>query len=98
MTNHQDLIIFDIANMQAVEHSSVLPRQVVAHDVFSKALSIADLSCFSSLRMFKGRLFVLVCRVQFFLLNLSSVKQSQRLLALEIVQGRYLYGPTGEVV
>ncbi|TPX40324.1 hypothetical protein SeLEV6574_g06676 [Synchytrium endobioticum] len=68
MTNHQDLLVFDIATMQAVERSSVLPRQVVAQNLFSKALSIAEPAWFSSVRMFKGRVFMLcqgdLCMVQ----------------------------------
>ncbi|TPX30623.1 hypothetical protein SmJEL517_g05856 [Synchytrium microbalum] len=59
MTNHQDLIVFDIATMQAVERSTVHPRKVVTHDYFSKALAFSELACYSSIRMFKGRIFVL---------------------------------------
>ena len=61
----EEIVLYDVRKFQEVARTNVRARQVACHDYFSKSLASlmvpVEMAYYQSLRMYKGRLFIMVC-------------------------------------
>ncbi|KAJ3283227.1 Vacuolar protein sorting-associated protein 8 [Borealophlyctis nickersoniae] len=66
LTSAEELVLYDIKNFTEVERTNLKGKQIVCHDFFSKPLAATmvpvEMAYYQSLRMYRGRLFVMGLR------------------------------------